>query len=186
MKKQEKIKIGYKKQEARTHLVDSNRKIKALNALYEYCEQFISIKDKQAFSKDFYNSFLKGIEDKHRNEFPPAVRLEMILKLLEVDTDKLKKLISEVTTIRVDVNNKTLEPLNKDFNVYAETPQEIERYNDALKVCEGLHVLQDKGFKMQWGNIINATNRIVWYNHEKNRLEPHEQYVKRGNNRYYL
>lgn len=108
-----------------------NKEIAYKNAL-QYCERFMPIEDKKAFKSDMYGYFEAAYLGKYRNEFPPVVSDSKIFELASIDTDKIKALQRKYEAISVPSKAP-------DFNVYATTPEQIERYELLTDICEAIN-----------------------------------------------
>lgn len=105
-------------------------------ALKELCSQYIEIEDLELFYKDPVNYFLDVFQNLHSKTFPFVSGVKLC-ELLEVPLQRIKTLSERIVKAKIKIAPDTLKPIDKpDFNVYATTKEQIDRFNMAQKICE--------------------------------------------------
>lgn len=151
----------------------------------QYCEQFIEIKGLKAlteFNESFTNHFKKSFLDKHRSDFPLIVNDTKIFEISDVQLHKIEHYENAYKTIELeDFDYIKGTAKAKDFGVYAETPDQIERYYKTISVIEHLNNLRDL---ITQGTIIRSqiakAIRVISFDANKNTFKLNVEYILKG------
>jgi hypothetical protein len=117
-------------------------KVKALEELSMYMNQFITVNPNEAFKTNIKEYFITEFKKKYSNDFPSYLRTEKLLDLLEVSITTLDKLIENYDNLSIenfDASTRTApEP---DFTVCAVTEEQIARYYETIGLVNHLNHL---------------------------------------------
>ena len=159
-------------------------KIKALDELTKYMNQFITVNPKEAFKTDIKKYFISEFENKYKADFPPYLKTEKLLDLLEVSVILLDTLIKKYNYHSIDNFNpiKRTAPA-PDFNVYAETDEQKERYFKTLGLVTHLNYLRSNFHQgSNPSNQICNLLRVVSYNITNQSFVINSNYILNGFN----
>lgn len=144
----------------------------AYNDALTYCERYLTIDDTKAFKSDIWGHFEAVYLEKYRSEFPPIVTDAKIFELSDIDTDKIKALQRKYEAI----NAPDKEP---DFTVYANTPEQIERFNATQKICDTLNTVQGI-VPINNFALMNGLSRTITHDFATEKLIPNFVWVLSG------
>lgn len=133
-----------------------------LKELYDSPEAY----SKEAIIKEYASSY-KGIQ--HDKLFD---LIGFDLKELEIETNKFK-------SVGHHFDCKTLEYTTPDFGIYAETPEQIERYNAINTLIESLNELK-KHKHLHAGSLIQAMNGSVIPDYEAMFVKANNHFILNG------
>lgn len=151
-----------------------------LRALNGFMNEFVSIDAEECFkSNNIREYFIKQLDNKYSKDFPPYVSLDKVLDLVGVSMEKFDFMLKKYNEIEIE----NYDPINQqakipNFNIYAETPEQIARYNESFSVVEVLKKVND--------NISNGVMArqqiaqlipIISYNHFKNEFHINVKYI---------
>jgi len=159
-------------------------KIKALDELTKYMNQFVTVNEKEAFKTDIKQYFISQFEDKYKKDFPSYLKTEKLLDLLEVSVILLDTLIKKYNYHNIENFNpiKRTAPA-PDFNVYAETDKQKERYFQTIGLVTHLNYLKSNFHQgSNPSNQICHLLRVVSYNLSKQCFQINYSYVLKGFN----
>ena len=157
-------------------------KLKALDSLVDYMNKFISVDLDEAFRTDIKQYFINQFEVVYRKDFPPYLKTEKLLDLLEVSVVLLDTLIGKYKENDIEGFNpiKRNAPM-PDFSVCAETEEQIFRYNQTITLVNELNSLKDKFQQgMTPSSQIAHLLKIVSYNIQKQKFVLNYNYVLKG------
>ena len=158
----------------------------------EYSERykaFTELKDfVQSHSKEeinaqtLYNSpkgyFMQLMKEQHGSEFPSSLKLEKVLDLLEIPVHKLDALIEAFNGNDVELNVDSSEPIEKDWNIYAENKKQADMFKLLSHFCDVVNKLSKTEMNLQYGNFIHGTSNAVSYNFNSQSLHPRYSYIQ--------
>ena len=159
--KKEKYVLGYNTELEKTLRVDAEVKIKAFNDVFEYCAQFVHIKDIKLFEATPYDYFIQLFNEKYRNEFPSIVGLEKMLELSDVNCSKIKSLVEKYKSIDIYIDINTMQPDIADCNIYATTQKQIDLHKIALELITVLDKLKTSEHHFWNAQICQASGNLI-------------------------
>lgn len=180
--KTDKIILYVMEREQFEHKSKLEAKLKALDSLVDYMNRFISVDLEEVFKSDIKQYFINQFEVVYRKDFPPYLKTEKLLDLLEVSVVLLDTLIGKYKENDIEGFNpiKRNAPM-PDFSVCAETEEQILRYNQTITLVNELNSL--KGM-FQQGMMPNSQIanllRIVSYNIQTQKFVLNYNYVLKG------
>jgi hypothetical protein len=153
--------LGYNTELEKALRIDADIKIKTFNELFEYCAQFVHLKDIKLFEANAYDYFIQLFNDKYRNEFPSIVGLEKMLELSSVNCSKIKSLEQKYKSIDIHIDIDTMQPTISDCNIYATTQKQIDLHKIALELITALDKLKETGHHFWNGQICQASGNLI-------------------------
>jgi hypothetical protein len=172
-----KVKIGFRDNEEIEYKSNIESKKLAFNSCFEYCNRFLVIEDKIEFAKDFKEYFLNAWEQKYSNSFPPIVSVLKQLELSDCQLHIIEAYQKQYENIAIDFNPSTQKAKDKDFNIYAETPEQIERFNACQSVIEAIEKLQKSGANVLYGSLCQSMQNVLTIDYSTNKLTPVNGFV---------
>jgi len=124
------------------------------------------------FYKDIPTNFYKAIEKAYKNSNPMNLKGQKLVQLLEIDTTELFNLDRQYQAVK-----DAKEPSLVNFTEYAETSEEIAKYNACKNVIEACNTL-DLYIKVFPFNIQQATKNAVKWDMRKNQLVVNHHWIK--------
>jgi len=172
--------IGINERDEKKYLEDQRIKKESYLNLLKYITKFIDIEtidcDSETLLNDVRTQFLKV----NRQSFPPIVKDAKIFELVDFDLSKLERLINTYQSIKINWDSRTGKFENRDFNIYAETKQEIERLNASNELKEvfnkHLEILPMGLLPKQ--QIASYFKNIVLFDYHTNRFGINVNYIK--------
>jgi len=158
------------------------RKKELFDEVKDYCERFVPIQDLAQFNESFLEYFRKSFLKKYRSSFPSIVADEKMYEMAEVSLSKIEFFEKKYKEIEVEEFDY-LKGKGKfiDFGLYAETPEQIERYYETIGVIQHLNNL--KGHFQQGslikGHIAKAI-RVISFDHLSNNFKVNVNYILNG------
>lgn len=182
--KTDKIILYVLEQERLTYEAKLEAKINALDELTKYMNQFITVNPKEAFKTDIKKYFISEFENKYKADFPPYLKTEKLLDLLEVSVILLDKLIEKYNYHSIEnFNPIKLTAPEPDFNIYAETDEQKERYFQTIGLVTHLNYLRSNFHQgINPSNQICHLLRVVSYNISKQCFSINPKYILNGFN----
>jgi hypothetical protein len=145
-------------------------KTRAFNELSNEIDKFIKIEDKNLFKGNLYELFINLFYDKNKLNFPPDVPLNIMLKMLEVNLNKIQNLIAEFNAIDLDIDLNNLEQPKKDYSIYTENESQNKLAIYLNRILSGITELKKIDKQVYPQNIVQGLNGLVVFNHESNAL----------------
>ena len=173
-----KVIIGYSTHEAAEHTKQFEAKKKAFNDCLNYCNTFLTIEDLEAFSKDMKANFLNQWEVKHSASFPPMVGILKQLEFSEVQLHVIEAYQTLFESIDLEFNPNTQEQKAIDFNIYAETPEQIERFASCTELIKAIERLQSSGANILYGSLCQSMQNVLTIDYSTNKLTPVNGFIK--------
>lgn len=134
-------------------------KISAFKTILSNLEQFVDTIDlkalynnPEAYSKE---AIIKEYESSYKR-----IKHDKLFDLIGFDLSELKKQSDIFNSIGHHFDSKTLKYTTPNFGIYAETPEQIERYNAVNTLIESLNELK-KHKHLHAGSLIQAMNGSV-------------------------
>lgn len=104
---------------------------KQFEELTKICANYIDKVDKSELYKHGVNYFLEALHNKHSKQFP-NLSSEKLCFLFDVPLERIKDLSNRVKESTIKIDPETGKEINApEFNIYAETSEEIERFKVA-------------------------------------------------------
>jgi hypothetical protein len=154
-------------------------KNQCLESLIHYMNNYIEVDERELFDNGMSVYFIKQLTEKYKKDFPPYVIMEKVFELVGVSFEKFNQLLEKYNSYEIEKYNPLLRTAIKpDFNIYAESKEQIERYNNTIGLVAELNKLNNEiaPGTMLRGQISNLL-RIIKYNPVKNVFEIHSDYV---------
>lgn len=172
-----KVIIGRNVDAEKSFTINLEGKKERLEALLEYMQGFIDIKDFEFLESNIKNHFIESFEEKYRSDFPPIVNLEKRLELCGVDIQKLDKLISDYNAIQVQgFNAKTRTAPKPNFDIYANDETAVNRYESTKKLCDILNDLRTSQ-TIYPANVVQGVAGIIGFNFMENKFDINISYI---------
>jgi len=149
----------------------------AKKSLLQYVTNVCKLMPTDDFTEgDILSHFKTLFLAKWKDKLPEGIEYDRMLYLASVDYNKLVMLVDEFN--RVEVSGQM------DFGIYATTPQQMEQFKALAKVCEAVHSSQNHlPCKIFFGNLVQAFNGALRYDHRDNKLKPHAPFILNLNSR---
>ena len=177
--------IGVDSHKENEYKTSINAKISRFNALLEYCNQFISIDDINAFSEAPNEYFKKAFTEKYSNDFPPLVSYVKQLELCNISQSKIYELESNYKAIQIEnFDPVKLSAPDKDFNIYAIDSEAEKRYKKTKTLCELLNDLRNE-FQVYPANVIQGVTGAIVFNFQTNQFDINVNFINQIPTRSY-
>ena len=166
-----KIKIGFNEKAETQYLNDLQAKQIALQTLADYLLEYVEEIDVNALYKAPNEYSIEIVANKFKEAYKGA-KIEKIFDIIGFNTTKVERLCNEFKAVDIQINANTLEPLETvDFNIYAETDEQIEKYNAVQNVCDSIKVLMKYAPNIHKGELINALRGAVVPDYTNNHIQ---------------
>jgi hypothetical protein len=172
-----KVIVGYSAHLQEEYTAQFEIKKKAFNECLAYCETFLPIEDLKAFSDNMKAYFLNEWELKHSASFPPMVSILKQLEFSEVQLSIIEAYQKQYESIEIEFNTDNQEPQEIDFNIYATTPEQIERYAACDDFINAVERLQKSGANVLYGGLCQSMYRVLTIDYATNRLSPVHDFI---------
>jgi hypothetical protein len=160
-------------------------KKKRFDALLEYCNQFISIENLNAFSDNPNEYFKKAFNEKYENDFPPLVSYEKKLDLCNISQAKIYELESNYKAIQIEnFDPVKLSAPDKDFNIYAIDSEAEKRYKKTKQLCDLLNDLRNE-FQVYPANVVQGVTGAITFNFQTNQFDLNVNFINQIPTRAY-
>jgi hypothetical protein len=180
-----KIIIGVDSHKENEYITSVNAKISRFTALLEYCNQFISIDDINAFSEAPNEYFKKAFNDKTQNDFPPLVNYAKRLELCNISQAKIYELESNYKAIQIEnFDPVKLQAPKKDFNIYAIDSEAVKRYEKTKQLCDLLNDLRNE-FQVYPANVIQGVTGAIQFSFQTNQFDINVNFINQIPTRSY-
>ena len=177
--------IGKDIHSEKTFKMNLEAKKSRFNELLTYCNQFVLIKDLNAFSENPKQYFLNAFDEKYKSDFPPIVTLEKKLELCNIDIQKIARLETEYKQINVTgFEPLTLSAQEPDFNIYAIDKEAVTRYEKTKILCDLLNELRETN-QVYPANVIQGVNGAIGFSFQENKFDINIGYVNQIQSRSY-
>ena len=159
-----KIIIDFDTNAEQTFKTEIEAKISAFKALLSHLEQFIDTIDLEALYNNPEAYSKEAIIQEYADSYK-RIQHNKLFDLIGFSLNDLKKQSDIFKSIGHNFNYETLEYTIPDFNVYAQTQQQIDRYNAVNNAIEALTELK-KYSNIHAGTLIQAMNGAVIPNYK--------------------
>ena len=173
-----KVKIDFDTNAEKTFKTEIETKINAFKKLLSNLEEFVDTIDlealysnPEAYSKE---SIIKEYESSYKR-----IQHDKLFDLIGFSLIDLKKQSDIFKSIGHNFNYETLEYTTPDFNIYAETTEQIERYNASKKAIEALTELRQLT-PMHSGMLIQALGKTVKPDYKSGFVQPSSRFILTG------
>lgn len=125
---------------------------------------------------DSLNCFYKMLEIQKKEQNSLGLTGEKLSELLSIDTSNIKQLQSEFIKLAM-VENPSVE----DFTTYAETTEEIEKYNMCIGLIKGINVAKNELQNIGTFNhfkIFKAFAPLLVWDSEELKFIPNNVFIK--------
>jgi len=181
LRESNKVVIGHDDEAQRIYLDKSDKKIKALENLVEYCERFIDdIQDLDTFLLLPYDSFIERFKDKTKGEFSEMIPISKRLELVGVDAGLLNELITAYQSIDIKIDLDTLTAIDKDFSICATTKQAKERYKRGKALIKAIEAIKED-VNINYSQLLAGSGNILKYNFHNQTVSVRIEYIQQGN-----
>jgi hypothetical protein len=172
-----KIVIGVDTHKENEYITRIEAKKKRFEELLDYCQQFISIEDLNAFNDNPNEYFKTAFNTKYENDFPPIVSYSKRLELCNISESKIIELESNYKAIQIEnFNPVTLEAPKNDFNIYAINSEAVTRYEKTKKLCDLLNDLRSE-FQVYPANIVQGVTGAIGFNFQTNKFDINVNFI---------
>ena len=124
------------------------------------------------FYKDIPTNFYKAVEKGFAKSNPMKLKGQKLVGLLDIDTSEIFNLDRQYQAVR-----KAKEPSMVEFTVYAETKEQLDKFNACQKFINAYKELEPH-IKLYPMNMMQGTSHAVRWNMRKNELEVNHQWIK--------
>ena len=176
-----KVIIDFNYQAEQTFKIEIEAKINAFKTLLSQLEHFVDTIDlealynnPEAYSKE---AIIKEYADSYKR-----IQHNKLFDLIGFNLIELKKQSDIFKSIGHHFNSKTLEYTTPDFNIYAQTQEQIERYNAVNKAIEALTELK-RHSNIHAGTLIQAMNGAVIPNYKTMFVQVNTNFILGVSNR---
>lgn len=176
--------IGFNNDLKQKYIHTSNDKLTLLNnAIILFKEQTkTEIQDIKEFEKSFYKYACNFVQNKHPKALELGLTADKLHSLYGYDFTELKELETSYQKSNVVLrfeNNKFNIDTTIDFNIYAETPTELERLKDCKELINTLTKFHKKYMngsqKIQQTSFVNG---FLTMDYSANKLIPNHYFIK--------
>ncbi len=175
------IKIGTDEHLERAFNANLERLTALVKDLFSEVDKFITLKNKNVLKGNIYEGFKKEFKVQYEGKFPEILSIEKCLELAEVNTDKLKYLEQQISTIDIDLNYNTMKCKQPDFSIYIDKAEHLKLYDYMQRLSEVVN--EGKQHRtLFFANIIQGTNQLLQYDWNKQEVKPNTRAIL--NNRY--
>jgi len=172
--------IGINEREEKKYYEDQRIKKESYLNLLEYIAKFIDIETIDFESETLFNDVKTQFLKVNRQSFPQLVKDNKIFELVDFDLNKLERLINDYQSIKINWNCHTGKFEEIDFNIYAQTKEEIQRLNETKELSEvlnkHLNILPFGILPKQ--QLSSYFKNIVLFDYQTNRFEINVKYIK--------
>jgi hypothetical protein len=178
--KETKIRLNENSEELKKFKDAVLSKAHAQKTLLGYLSQFVTIDETTLLeSGDIKLNAIEVLKAKYSNDFPSYISIDKILELVDFSMTTFQTLIDKYKFHDIKGYNPTTQsaPII-DFGIYAQSPEEIERYKlaknmvDALKSAD--HVITNG---LQIRESISQHIQPIVYNRFNNTFEINVKYI---------
>jgi hypothetical protein len=177
--------IGINTHEQNLYLTNVEAKINAFKTLLDYCQQFISIDDLNAFSDNPNEYFKTAFNIKYENDFPPIVSYSKRLELCNISESKIIELQNKYHAIQIEnFDCIKLSAPKKDFGIYAIDSEAEKRYQKTKKLCDLLNELRNEN-QVYPANVVQGVSGAIGFNFQTNQFDINVNFINQIPTRSY-
>jgi hypothetical protein len=172
-----KVIVGYSAHLKEDYTKQFEGKKKAFNECLAYCNTFLSIEDLKAFSDNMKAYFLNEWQLKISASFPGMVSIAKQLELADVKLSVIEAYQQQYEAIKIEFNVDNQEPQELDFNIYATTPEQIERHAACNDFINAVERIQKAGGNVLYGGLCQSMHQVITIDYAGNRLAPVQAFI---------
>ena len=158
------------------------RKKDLFDEVKKYCESYLPIQDLKQFNESFLEYFKKSFIKKYRDSFPTIVSDAKMFEMSDVQLSKIEYLEAKYKDIEVEEFD-FIQGKGKfiDFGLYAQTPQQIERYYEVIGLVTHLnHLIEHFPQGSNPRHALCQFLKVAYYNDMKHCFAINHHYVLKG------
>ena len=176
----EKIKIGFNQQEADKFAKNIKDKINHFQKLADYLEQFNNSAqiDREALYKDPFTYGVELTADNYKAAYKGAI-IDKVFNLIGFSASEYMAISNSFEKIEIEFNPITLEYDTPDHSYYAETPEQIERWNAVKDVCKSIEVLR-RHTPLHNGSLIQSLRGTLMPDYVNSTVQPNLNFILQG------
>ena len=153
-------------------------KISAFKTLLNNLEQFVDTIDLKALYNNPEAYSKETIIKEYAGSYK-GIKHDKLFDLIGFNLSELKKQSDIFNSVGNNFDPKTLEYTAPNFGIYAETPDQIERYNAVNKAIEALSELRQLT-PMHSGMLIQALGKTVKPDYKSGFVQPSSRFILTG------
>jgi hypothetical protein len=168
--------------ELKAYKAKIKRKKELFDEVKDYCERYVPMQDLKQFNESFTEYFKKSFIKKYRSQFPSIVSDLKMFEMSDVQLSKIEFYETKYKDIEVE-DFDYLQGKAKfiDFGMYAETPEQIERYYSTINLILHLNNLKEN---FEQGTIIKQhiakAIRVISFDQLSNNFKVNVNYILNG------
>lgn len=176
------IKIGFNQPEADNYAKNIKDKINYFQKLVAYLERFNepSQVDREELYKDAFTYGVELTANNYKTAYKGAL-IDKVFSLIGFSVSEYEALSSSFEKIEIEFNPITLDYDTKDHNIYAETPEQIERWNAVKDVCKSIEVLR-RHTPLHNGSLIQSLRGTLMPDYVNSTVQPNLHFILQGAN----
>jgi hypothetical protein len=172
-----KTRIGIDTNKENEYRIRIEAKINAFKTLLDYCQQFISIEDLNAFSDNPNEYFKTAFNTKYENDFPPIVSYSKRLELCNISESKIIELQNKYQAIQIEnFDCIKLSAPKKDFGIYAIDREAEKRYQKTKQLCDLLNDLRNEN-QVYPANVVQGVSGAIGFNFKTNQFDINVNFI---------
>jgi hypothetical protein len=172
-----KIKIGFNDKAEAQYLNDLQAKQIAFQTLADYLLEYVENIDVNALYDAPLEYSIHIVVDKFKDAYKGA-KVEKIFDIIGFNSAKVERLCKEFQAVDIEIDPNTLEATAvADFNIYAETSEQIEKYNAVQDVCNSIKVLMKYAPNIHKGDLIIALRGAVVPDYANNHIQQNIKFI---------
>jgi len=174
------VELAEERKQFENKVLSKSQHLRALNG---FMNEFVTIDAEDCFkSNNIREYYIQQLDNKYSKDFPPYVSLDKVLDLVGVSMEKFDFMLKKYAEIEIENYDPILQqaPI-PDFNIYAETPEQIARYYESDAVVKALNKVDSKIVQGILGRTQLAQMlRVITYDHHKQQITINKEYILRG------
>ena len=176
----EKIKIGFDQPAADKFAKEIKDKINYFQKLVEHLCKFNepSQIDREELYKDPFSYGVELTANNYKKAYKGAL-VDKVFSLIGFSVSEYEALSNSFERIKLEFNPITLEYDTPDYNYYAETPEQIERWNAVQDVCKSIEVLR-KHTPLHNGSLIQSLRGTLMPDYLNSTVQPNLNFILQG------
>lgn len=140
-----KVIIGYDATTQQIHEKSHASIVMIVNEAVRFFEDYkLDVDIPKMVKQGFHNYFKSLYCSTYTNDLPEHLNQETRLKLHDIKTDKLEDLNNKLSNYSAPIDYDTMELIEKDYNIYADTPKQIEAYTHIKAFVDTFNDFTDK------------------------------------------
>lgn len=172
-----KIKIGYSTETEKTYLTNLKTKQIAFQSLADYVLEYVEEINVNELYKTPSDYAIEIVLNKFKDAYKGA-KNEKIFDIIDFSVMKVERLSKELSSIDIQINPNTLNAIDEiDFNIYAETSEQIEKYKAVKNVCDAVKILIQYAPNIHKGDLINALRGAIIPDYANNHVQANISFI---------